>query len=69
MTEWHKGAYGGHYYWKATTYKIIRSGYYFPSLFSNVFSKVGACQECQMFASKQKLQPLALKPIIVDGPF
>lgn len=25
--------------------------------------------ECQMFASKQKILPLPLKPIAVDGPF
>ena len=37
ILELHEGACGGHKYWKATTYKILRSGYYWPSLFSDVY--------------------------------
>lgn len=39
MTEMHKGACGGHHYWKSTTYKILKARYYFPELFSDVFAK------------------------------
>lgn len=69
INEMHKGACGGHHYWKDTVYKILRVGYYWPTLFSNVFEKVRACKECQIFAGKQKLKPLPLKPIAVDGSF
>ena len=37
ISESHEGVYGGHKYWKATAYKILRSGYYSPSLFSDVY--------------------------------
>ena len=37
ISELHEGACGGHKYWKATAYKILRSGYYWPSLFSDVY--------------------------------
>ena len=69
MFELHKGACGGHHYWKATSYEILGVGYYWPTLCSDVFATVKSCMECQMFVGKQKLKPLPLKPISVDGPF
>ena len=69
LLESHEGAYGGHKYWKATTYKILRSGYYWPYLFSDVYQQVRACAPCQKFAGKQKLVYLPLKHIVVNAPF
>ena len=37
ISESHEGACGGHKYWKTTAYKILRAGYYWPSLFANVY--------------------------------
>ena len=37
ISESHEGACGGHKYWKATTYKILRVGYFWPSLFAYVY--------------------------------
>ena len=37
ISESHEGACGRHKYWKETTYKILRAGYYWPSLFSDVY--------------------------------
>ena len=67
--ELHGGACGGHKYWKATSFKIIREGYYWTTLFTNVYSQVKACIECQKFVGKQKLQSLPLKPIAINAPF
>jgi hypothetical protein len=52
-TDMHKGVCGGHQHWKSTTLKILRAGYYWPTLFSDVFTTVRACNECQKFAGKQ----------------
>ena len=60
---------GGYLYWRATAKKILRAGYYWPTLFSDVFAKVRSCVECQKFAGKQKLLPLPLIPILVGVPF
>jgi hypothetical protein len=65
----HHGVCGGHHHWKATAFKILRAGYYWPVLFSDIFSQVRACEPCQKFAGKQKLMSLPLKPIITHGPF
>lgn len=69
MTELHRGACGGHLYWKSIVNKILRDGYYWPKLFSDVFAKVRACMECQKIAGKDKLLPLPLKPISISAPF
>ena len=53
ISESHEGACGGHKYWKETTYKILRVGYYWPSLFSDVYQQVRACIPCQKFAGKK----------------
>jgi hypothetical protein len=37
-TDMHRGDSGGHQHWKATTLKILRAGYYFPTLFSDIFA-------------------------------
>ena len=69
ISKSHEGACGGHKYWKAIAYKILKSRYYCPSLFSDVYQQVRACVPCQKFAGKQKLVSLPLKPIAVNAPF
>jgi hypothetical protein len=67
--EMHRGVCGGHQHWKATTLNILRVGYYWPTLFNDIFTIVRACNECHKFAGKQKLLSLPLKPITASGPF
>jgi len=55
LEDFHKGDCGGHLFWKTTANKILRAGYYWPSLFSDVFKAVKNCHECQIFEGKQKL--------------
>ena len=49
MQEFHKGDYGGHLYWKTTNHKILRSSFYWPTLFANTYKKVSTCHEGQIF--------------------
>ena len=51
-TELHSGVHGGHKYWKETAFKILRVGYYWPTLFTDVYHQVRACVECQNFVGK-----------------
>ena len=69
ISKSHEGACGGHKYWKTTAYRILRAGYYCPSLFADVYQQVRACITCQKFAGKQNLMSLPLKPIAVSAPF
>ena len=60
MEDFNKGYCGGNLFWKTTTNKILRSGYYWPTLFSDVYKTVKGCHECQIFEGRKKLQPLPL---------
>jgi hypothetical protein len=69
ISQFHEGVCGGHHAWRATTYKILRAGYYWPKLFSDVNAKVRACNPCQFFTGKQKLPAMPLVPIKTEAPF
>ena len=38
MQQFHSSICGGHHYWKTIAHKILRAGYFWPTLFSDVFS-------------------------------
>jgi hypothetical protein len=69
IEEFHKGNCGGHHHWKTTAHKILRVGYYWPSIFADVYKEVSSCHECQIFDRRRKLQPLPLQPISVEASF
>jgi hypothetical protein len=53
MKEFHEGDCGGHHYRKTTVNKIMRSGFYWPTIFVDVYKKVSTCHECQFFKGKE----------------
>jgi hypothetical protein len=60
---------GGHFSARTTAHKVMRVGYYWPTLFADVHAYVRACEPCQRFEGKQKLPALPLDPVIVEAPF
>ena len=69
INEFREGVCGGHHAWRAMTYKILRVGYYWPKLFTDVNAKVRACNPYQLFAGKQKIPALPLVPVKTKAPF
>jgi hypothetical protein len=69
MNDFHSGLCGGHYFWKTTVHKILRDGYYWPTLFPDICREVRACIKCQKFSGKKQLKSLPLKPMVVSAPF
>jgi hypothetical protein len=69
ISQFHEGVCGGHHAWKETDYKILRAGYYWPKIFSNVNAKVRACNPCQLFAGKHKLPAMPLVLVKMEAPF
>jgi hypothetical protein len=67
--EFHSSLCGGHHFWKTTAHKILRAGYYWPTLFADVCREIRACIKCQKFSGKQQLRPLPLKPVVASTPF
>jgi hypothetical protein len=46
LQEFHAGECGGHLNWKVTANKILRAGFYWPTLFADVHQKVTTCHQC-----------------------
>ena len=69
VKEFHKGYYGGHHCWKVTVNKILRAGFYWPSLFLDVYKETSTCHQCHIFYGKRKVIPLPLNPITVEAHF
>ena len=67
--EFHEGDCGGHHSWKVTANKILRVGFKWPSLFSDVYKETMRCYQCQIFEGRKKVVSLPLNPISVEAPF
>jgi hypothetical protein len=39
MSDFHDSSCGGHHFWKMTAHNILRAGYFFPTLFTDVLHK------------------------------
>jgi hypothetical protein len=50
VIDFHDSLCGGHHFWRITTYKILRSGYYCPSLFTDVYAHIRACDKYKKFS-------------------
>jgi hypothetical protein len=69
MTKFHGILCGAHHLWRTATYNILRFGYLWPNVFTNVCAKIRTCDKCKKFSGKKKLKYLPLKPIVVYAPF
>ena len=69
INEFHEGVCGGHHALRETTYKILRAGYYWPKLFTDVNAKIKTCNYCQLFSGKQKILALPLITSKAEAPF
>eukprot|EP00253_Pinus_taeda_P009950 PITA_09950 len=69
LQELHEKLAGGHYAGDATAHKILRAGYYWPTLFKDLHSYVRKCQVCQTTAGRQKKPSLPLQPVNIEQPF
>ena len=69
LKELHFGLSGGHFGGETTAHKILRAGYYWPTLFRDSYAFVRKCQECQLAAGRVKKYAFPLKPVSVERPF
>lgn len=69
LKELHDDPIGGHFSSKITIMKIMRFGYYWPTLFSDYHKWAKKCKKCACFSRNQRLAALPLHPIQVYQPF
>eukprot|EP00253_Pinus_taeda_P006300 PITA_06300 len=69
LQELHDGPAGKNYARDATAHKILRAGYYWPTLFKDSHSYVRKCQLYQTTAGRQKKPSMPLQPINIEKTF
>jgi hypothetical protein len=65
----HDGPCGGHFADKRTTHKILRMGYYWPSIFKDAKKYVKDCDSCQRIGQPNHRDEIPLNPQVVLEPF
>jgi hypothetical protein len=69
LNDCHTRACGNHFSGLATTQKILRSGYFSPTLIKYCIESVKKCHSCQIFSGKMRTHPAPMFPVITVGPF
>ena len=65
----HDGPCGGQFADKRTTHKVLRMGYYWPSLFKDARKYVKACDNCQRMGQPNHRDEMPLNPQVTLEPF
>jgi hypothetical protein len=69
MREIHEGICGDHSGARALKRKIVRAGYYWPSMKADACQFVQRCDKCQRFANHLHSPPAVLVPMTAPWPF
>jgi hypothetical protein len=69
LNDCHLGACGGHLSGMATTQKILRVSYFWPSIFKDCIEAIKKCPPCQVFHKKARTHPALLHHVVSIGPF
>uniref|UniRef100_A0A2N9FT45 Uncharacterized protein n=1 Tax=Fagus sylvatica TaxID=28930 RepID=A0A2N9FT45_FAGSY len=69
MREVHEGICGNHSGARSLVHKLIRAGYYWPTMQKDVVSYVRACDKCQRFGNLIHSPPETLTPMTAPWPF
>ena len=69
MIDLHDGPAGGHFSGDTIAHKILRAGYYCPTLFKYAHAHVRKCDICQRCGGRQVKAAGPLKPVMIIEPF
>jgi hypothetical protein len=64
LNDCHSGTCGGHMSGYATAQKILRVGYFWPSLFKDCILAVQKCHACQTYNNKIRSHPAPLHLVV-----
>ena len=69
ITELHDGPAGGYFSGDMTAHKILRAGYYWPTLFKDAHAHVRKCDIYQRCGGRQSKAVGPLKLVMITKPF
>ena len=69
LVELHDGPVGGHLSGETTAHKVLRVGYYWPTLFKDAHAHAHKCEICQVNAGRERRPAIPLQPVTIKNPF
>jgi hypothetical protein len=69
LNDCHSRTCGGHISGYATAQKILREGYFWPSLFNDCIISIQKFHACQTYNNKIRSHPAPLHPVVSISPF
>jgi hypothetical protein len=69
LLELHAGEAGGHFGGDKTAHKVLKAGYYWPTLFKYARALCRKCVICQKAFGQIQKPAFPLQPVSVDSPF
>ena len=68
LAELHGGLVGGHFRGEMSTHKVLRVGYYWPTLFKDAHSYARKCQVLQVNIGRERKHAFPLYIVTVENP-
>ena len=69
MKALHDHPVGGHFVGNTTAHKVLRVGYYWPTLFKGSHAYARNCKTCQISVGKERRAAIPLQHVTVSRPF
>ena len=69
LREVHKGACGNHSGIRSLVHKVVRAGYYWPTVQADAKAYVKVCDQCQRFSNVRRQPWEYLTPMMAPWPF
>ena len=69
LIEVHEGACGNHSGARSLIHKVIRAGYYWPTIQADAKAYVKVCDQCQRFSNIPRQPSKYLTPMMASWPF
>ena len=69
LIELHDGLANGHFSRETTAHKVLRVGYYWPTIFKDAHVHARKCQICQVNAGRERRPAFPLQPVTIENPF
>ena len=69
LREVHLGACGNHSGARSLIHKVVRAGYYWPTIQANTKAYVRICDQCQRFSNVSRQPSEYLTPMMAPWPF
>ena len=69
MREVHEGIYGNHSGSRSLVHKLVRAGYYWPTMQKDAEAYVKTCDKCQKFSNIIRQPTKELTPMMTPWPF